>query len=698
MTVCLLIRDPDLRERARRMFDSGVSVNCASSYGDLLSRLAAGPDTIAVVDAKQDGHSWIDLVAQENIESAQAAGCGSHRMSDSADSTAGGESVVRELLERYAFVILAPADAAAREVLTWLRRGASEVVLGSNLPELPRAVARIASARSESHRAGRERERLIAAAHSAREQAAAERRFRDLLEAAPDGIMEVDQHGRIVLANAVAAELFGYSLEELRDKSVEDLIPPQYRAAHVRHRHAYQQRPATRPMGSGLALLGLRKDGSQFPVEISLSPVRSPDGFRVLAVIRDVTERHKAEERARVMQERYTAELAAKNQELAMRNREIERADRLKSEFLASMSHELRTPLHTIIGFTELLLEQIEGPLNPKQQRFLTHIHNDSRHLLELINDILDLSKIEAGRVELKPEWFDVAALIEEVVASIRPLADNKQLQLSVDAEPALNLRADRLRVREILSNLLSNAIKFTPDGGRIAVSGASADGLVTLAVEDTGIGIPPEEHASIFDKFHQVGNTTKGVREGTGLGLAITKRLVQMHGGTITVESEPGRGSRFTVTLPRNGPPEAKDRKAVHGRRETPLVLVVEDDAGARELLATYLVPHGYEVVTASTADDAIAKALSLYPDAITLDLQLGDEMSWRVFDVLKQSPETQHTPVIVVSVFDETEEAARRGVADYLVKPVSRETLLASLQRFVPRAAPVPARGMEK
>jgi PAS domain S-box-containing protein len=667
MNVCLLIQDPELSERAGRMFDSGVSVTSAHSCKDLLSRLAGSPETIAIVAARLGGGPWSDGFSAED-------------------------------LERYAFIVLAPADAAAHEVLTWLRRGASDVVLASNLPELPRAVERICSARSETHRAGRERERLIAAAHSAREQAAAERRFRDLLEAAPDGIIEVDQQGRIVLANVVAAALFGYSLDELKQKRVDDLVPPQYRDAHARHRHNYQQRPAARPMGSGLALSGLRKDGSHFPVEISLSPVRSPDGFRVLAIIRDVTERRKEEERIRAMQERYTAELAAKNQELALRNREIERADRLKSEFLASMSHELRTPLHTIIGFTELLLEQVEGPLTPKQQRFLTHIHNDSRHLLELINDILDLSKIEAGRVELKPEWFDLAALIQEAVASLRPLADNKRLLLGLDLPPALNMRGDRVRVREILSNLLSNAIKFTPEGGRIVVSGASEDGLVRFAVEDTGVGIPPEEHASIFDKFHQVGATTKGVREGTGLGLAITKRLVEMHGGTITVESEPGRGSRFSVTLPREGPAESEQRKAAPDRRQPPLVLVVEDDASARELLATYLVPHGYEVVTASTADDAIAKALTLRPDAITLDLQLGGEISWRVFDVLKQSPETQRVPVIVVSVFEETEEAARRGVADYLVKPVSRETLLASLERFVSRSASTSARSMEK
>ena len=239
--------------------------------------------------------------------------------------------------------------------------------------------------------------------------ARADRRFRELLEAAPDAIMEVDREGRIVLLNVVTEKLFGYSREELLQRPVELLLPQELRGAHSGHRSEYWGNPSTRPMGSGLKLHGQRKDGTRFPVEISLSPVKSEDGFRVTAIIRDISEREQAEERLRSIQERYTRELADTNRELELRNLEIERANRLKSEFLASMSHELRTPLHTVIGFSELLGEEIEGPLNEKQKRFVGHIHQDSLHLLELINDILDLSKIEAGRLELRREPFDVA-------------------------------------------------------------------------------------------------------------------------------------------------------------------------------------------------------------------------------------------------------------------------------------------------
>jgi len=223
----------------------------------------------------------------------------------------------------------------------------------------------------------------------ARREAHSERRFRELLEAAPDAIIEVDRDGRIILLNRVTEKMFGYQREELIGKSVELLIPEELRPMHSGHRAHYWNHPQTRSMGSGLALQGQRRDGSRFPVEISLSPVYSEAGFRVTAIIRDTSERKQTEDRLRAIQERYT-------RELEQRNRQIERADRLKSEFLASMSHELRTPLHTIIGFSELLSEELEGPLNEKQQRFVGHIHKDSLHLLELINDVLDLSKIEA--------------------------------------------------------------------------------------------------------------------------------------------------------------------------------------------------------------------------------------------------------------------------------------------------------------
>jgi PAS domain S-box-containing protein len=378
-----------------------------------------------------------------------------------------------------------------------------------------------------------------------------EKRFRELLEAAPDAIMQVDADGRIILLNRVTEDMFGYSRDELMGQPVEVLIPQELHARHVQHRAHYRQNPLTRTMGSGLALEGIRKNGSRFPVEISLSPSDSAEGFRVTAIIRDTTERRTAEESLRKVREEYTQELAEANAELEMTNRELERANRLKSEFLASMSHELRTPLHTIIGFSELLGEELEGPLNEKQHRFVQHIHKDSLHLLELINDVLDISKIEADRLELRPEAFDFTALLAESLASVRSLAEAKSHILESASNVPRAVEADRLRIKQVLVNLLSNAIKFTPEGGRIGVDARVQESAVVVSVSDTGIGIPPEEHESIFDKFHQVGATTKGVREGTGLGLAITKRLVEQHGGSISVQSKPQQGSTFVFTLP---------------------------------------------------------------------------------------------------------------------------------------------------
>jgi len=385
----------------------------------------------------------------------------------------------------------------------------------------------------------------------ARDEARSERRFRDLLEAAPDAIIEVDREGRIVLLNRVTEKMFGYPRAELLGRPVELLIAEDLRDIHAGHRRQYWSAPQTRTMGTGLSLHGKRKDGSQFPVEIGLSPVESEDGLRVTAIIRDISERKQADDRLRAVQEKYTRELAATNQELEERNRLIERADRLKSEFLASMSHELRTPLHTIIGFSELLAEELEGPLNDKQKRFVTHINRDSLHLLELINDVLDLSKIEAGKLELRREVFDIRAAVEEVLSSIRPQGAAKSQSIKVRIEDLPAFHADRTRVKQILLNLLSNAVKFTPEGGSIVIEAKLIDGAAQVSVIDTGIGIPVEEQQSVFDKFYQVGQTTKGVREGTGLGLAITHRLVHEHGGKIWVASQVGKGSRFSFTIP---------------------------------------------------------------------------------------------------------------------------------------------------
>jgi len=378
----------------------------------------------------------------------------------------------------------------------------------------------------------------------AEEQTRLERRFRQLLEAAPDAIVEVSASGQIVLMNRVAEEMFGFMRDELLGESVDILVPDALRPAHSRRRDSYLEHPRTRPMGTGLELHAKRRDGSLFPVEISLSPIQTEAGIHVTAVIRDVTERKRAETEVRRLQQQYTGELEA-------RNREIERANRLKSEFLASMSHELRTPLHTIIGFAELLLEGHDGELKESQKRFVDHIHRDSEHLLELINDILDLSKIEAGQLVLRREIYPLARSVGEALDAIRPGAAAKGIRIEERGERDALVDADPLRVKEMLYNLLSNAVKFTPEGGKVWVETGEDAGFARVTVGDTGVGIPAEEQENIFDKFYQVGNTTRGVREGTGLGLSITKELVQLHGGWMEVDSTPGEGSRFTFTLP---------------------------------------------------------------------------------------------------------------------------------------------------
>jgi PAS domain S-box-containing protein len=379
----------------------------------------------------------------------------------------------------------------------------------------------------------------------ARAEVLAERRFRDLIEHAPDAILQVDTTGQIVVANRTAESMFGYSQEELLGSSVDRLVPESIRTVHAGHRKAFADAGVTRPMGEGLELHARRKDGTLVPVEISLSPVETGHGVYITAAIRDVTERKRVEEQLHLLQRGYMQELEA-------RKLEAERLNRLKSEFLASISHELRTPLHTIIGFSELLGEESEGPLNAEQRRFLGHIHRDSEHLLALIDDVLDFSRIEAGGLNLHAEVLPLGEAISEVVNAIKPSAEAKGISLFTETDDNIRVSADQLRLRQVLYNLLSNAVKFTPAAGTISVIvvPVQTEQSVRITVSDTGIGIADDERVHIFDKFYQVGVTTDGVREGTGLGLAICKQLVEMHGGSIWVESEPGQGSRFHFTL----------------------------------------------------------------------------------------------------------------------------------------------------
>jgi PAS domain S-box-containing protein len=371
-----------------------------------------------------------------------------------------------------------------------------------------------------------------------------ERKYREVIEHAPDAILEIDAKGLIVIANQTAERFFGYTREDLLGAPIEMLIPEAHNGYRASRRAAFVEAGQVRPVEQGLELNARRKDGTEFPIEISLSPIFLDNSVQIVAVIRDVTQRRRTEQQMRALQEGYLTEISA-------RRVEAERLNRLKSEFLASVSHELRTPLHTIIGFTDLLREDPQHTLSVRQYRFVENIQRDSEHLLELINDVLDLSRIEAGGLTVQPEQLSLAKVFAQTVDGLRISWESKGLRVSFSCEPDLQLLADPTRLRQILSNLISNAIKFTNCGGAISIKGEQEQSFARISVQDTGIGIPAEELSNIFGKFYQVGVTTGGVREGTGLGLAICKELVAMHRGEITVSSQVGCGSTFSFTIP---------------------------------------------------------------------------------------------------------------------------------------------------
>ena len=415
---------------------------------------------------------------------------------------------------------------------------------------------------------------------------ASDAKFRGLLEAAPDAMVIFGSDGLIALVNGQTEKMFGYPREDLLGESVDRLLPERFRS-HQAGRPSASFDPVI-PVGEpALDLYGRRRDGSEFPIDITLSPMQTRSGKLITAAVRDITERKHLEER-------------------------MQHANRLKSEFLANMSHELRTPLNAIIGFAEVMYDGEVEPGSPQCQEFLSHILTSSHHLLQLVNDILDLSKIEAGKMEFHPEPVEISQVVEEVVSMLGAIAAAKRISVETAIDVAVtSIVLDPARLKQVLYNYLSNALKFTPPGGRVTISAVLEDAdRFRLEVEDTGSGIQPEDLDRLFVEFQQLDEQLTKKHSGTGLGLALTKRIVTAQGGSVGVRSVPGQGSVFHAVLPRStqvAPPTPTGPKRPTGE---PAIVVIDHHGGRDSehlhLLTAILSGAGYQVTTAKALDAA--------------------------------------------------------------------------------------------
>ena len=488
----------------------------------------------------------------------------------------------------------------------------------------------------------------------------------------------VNDAGTIVLINAQTERLFGYPREELLGTTVEVLVPERYRGAHTKHRLTYFSGAHPRPMGRGLDLYGRRRDGSEFPVEISLSPLETAGGLLVASAIRDITERKAVEaERERLLEER------AAHAE----------ANRVKDQFLATLSHELRTPLNAILGWINLI--DVGALDEAEMRRALGTIARNARTQAQLVEDLLDVSRIISGKMQLRAVAMDLAEVADAARHVVLPAAEAKSITLRVKIEQRpLLITGDPDRLQQVIWNLLSNAVKFTPAYGRVELDVGSGPTGVTIVVRDTGEGIPASFIPHVFDRFRQADSTTTRAHGGLGLGLSIAKSIVELHGGTIAVSSGGARqGSTFRVELPVR---YAAERRSPVRSHTHPLslreikVLVVDDQDDERELVAAIFRHAGAEVQTASNVDGALRLLREWSPRLLVSDLAMPTRDGYDLIATVRKMPSLAPIPAIAVTAHARTEDreaALSAGFDWYVSKPLDREMLLGRAAELLQR-----------